>query len=140
MTEPHIFPVRVYFEDTDSGGIVYYVNYLKFAERARTEMLREVGIESGRLMQEEKIVLTVVNCNVNYLKPALLDDALEIHSQISKVGGASLQGKQKIMRGNLELVDIHIRLACMALNGRPSRLPFGLCSTLKSLCSSQIKE
>ena len=65
MTEVHIFPLRVYFEDTDAGGIVYYANYLKFAERARSEMLRSFGIESARLMQEDNITLTVKNCQVN---------------------------------------------------------------------------
>ena len=90
MIELHIFPLRVYFEDTDAGGIVYYANYMKFAERARTEMLRSVGIESGRLMREDNITLTVKTCHVDYQKPAYLDDTLEVHSNIIKVGGASL--------------------------------------------------
>ena len=134
MTEIHIFSLRVYFEDTDSGGIVYYANYLKFAERARTEMLRSVGIESGRLMREDNVTLMVKSCNVDYQKPARLDDALEVHSQITKVGGASLYGVQKIKCNGHELVDIQIKLACMAVDGKPVRLPNKLRSTLNTLC------
>ena len=96
MNKAHIFPLRVYFEDTDAGGIVYYANYLRFAERARTEMLRSVGIESGHLMREDDITLTVKSCQVDYQKPAHLDDALEVHSRIIKVCGASLKGEQMI--------------------------------------------
>jgi acyl-CoA thioester hydrolase len=136
MTKLHIFPLRVYFEDTDTGGIVYYANYLKFAERARTEMLRSVGIESGRLLREDNITLAVKSCHVDYQKPAHLDDALEIYSCITKVGGASLHGEQKIKRNGYELVDIQIKLACMAMDGKPARLPNELRSTLNRLCST----
>jgi acyl-CoA thioester hydrolase len=136
MTEIHIFPLRVYFEDTDSGGIVYYANYLKFAERARSEMLRGVGIESSRLMREENITLTVKTCHVDYQKPAHLDDALEVYSRITKVGGASLYGEQKIKCNGHELVDIQIKLGCIAMDGKPARLPNKLRSTLNKLCST----
>ena len=136
MTKLHIFPLRVYFEDTDTGGIVYYANYLKFAERARTEMLRSVGIESGRLLREDNITLAVKTCHVDYQKPAHLDDSLEVHSWITKVGGASLHGEQKIKRNGYELVDIQIKLACMAMDGKPARLPNELRLTLNRLCST----
>jgi len=136
MTESHIFPMRVYFEDTDAGGIVYYANYLKFAERARTEMLRSVGIESARLMREDNIALTVKTCHVDYQKPAHLDDALEVHSRITKVGGASLHGEQKIKCSGQELVHIQIKLACMAMDGKPARMSNELRSTLNTLCST----
>ena len=136
MIELHIFPLRVYFEDTDAGGIVYYANYLKVAERARTEMLRIEGIESGRLMREDNITLTVKTCHVDYQRPAYLDDTLEVHSSIIKVGGASLHGEQKIKCNGHELVDIKIKLACMAMDGKPARLPNKLRSTLNTLCST----
>ena len=134
MTELHIFSLRVYFEDTDAGGIVYYANYLKFAERARSEMLRSVGIESSRLMREENITLTVKTCHVDYQKPAHLDDALEVYSRITKVGGASLHGEQKIKCNGHELVDIQIKLGCIAMDGKPARLPNELRLTLNRMC------
>ena len=137
MTKAHIFSLRVYFEDTDAGGIVYYANYLRFAERARTEMLRSAGIESGHLMRQDNITLTVKTCQVDYHKPAYLDDALEVHSRIIKVGGASLNGEQKIKCNGNELVNIQTKLACMAMDGKPVRLPNKLRSTLNILCSTK---
>jgi len=134
MTDTHVFPLRVYFEDTDAGGIVYFANYLKFAERARTEFLRTVGIESSTLMDTDNIALTVKTCSLDYLKPARLDDALEVHTRIEKVGGASLSGEQIVKRGGVDLVVIHIKLACMALSGKPARLPARVRSTLDKLC------
>lgn len=136
MTKAHIYSLRVYFEDTDAGGIVYYANYLRFAERARTEMLRSVGIESGHLMRENNISLTVKTCQLDYQKPAHLDDALEVHSRIIKVGGASLNGEQKIKCNGNELVNIQIKLACMAMDGKPARLPDKLRSALNTLCAN----
>ena len=136
MTKAHIFPLRVYFEDTDAGGIVYYANYLRFAERARTEMLRSAGIESGHLMRQDKITLTVKTCHVDYQRPAHLDDALEVYSRIVKVGGASLHGEQKIKCHGNELVNIQIKLACMNIHGKPTWLPNKLRSTLNTLCST----
>ncbi|MBT4933995.1 MAG: tol-pal system-associated acyl-CoA thioesterase [Rhodospirillaceae bacterium] len=134
MNNPHVFPLRVYFEDTDAGGIVYYANYLKYAERARTEMLRTVGIESSKLMDEDNIALTVKTCSLDYLKPARLDEALEVHTCIEKVGGASLSGEQTIKRGEDDLVVIQIKLACMAMDGKPARLPGPVRSTLDKFC------
>ena len=123
MTEPHITPIRVYYEDTDAGGIVYYANYLKFAERARSEMMREVGIESSQMMDEHGVALTVKTCHVDYKKPARLDDELEVHSRITKIGGASLVGEQHIKKDGQDMVVIGIKLACMAMDGKPARLP-----------------
>ena len=133
MSKAHVFPLRVYYEDTDAGGIVYYANYLKYAERARSEMLREVGIESSRLMDEDNIALTVRTCAVDYHKPARLDDALEVHTRITQVGGASLQGAQHIKCDGKDIVGVHIKLACMAMTGKPARLPEGLRATLDQL-------
>ena len=130
----HVFPLRVYFEDTDAGGIVYYANYLKYAERARTEMLRKVGIESSKLMDDDNITLTVKKCSLDYLKPARLDDLLEVHTSIDRVGGASLSGEQTIKREADDLVVIQIKLACMAMDGKPTRLPKEIRLTLDKFC------
>lgn len=133
MTKPHVTPIRVYYEDTDAGGIVYYANYLKFAERARSEMMRQVGIESSQVMQEHGVALTVKTCHVDYKKPARLDDELEVHSRITKIGGASLFGEQHIKKDGQDMVVIDIKLACMAMDGKPARLPKGVRTSLDKL-------
>ena len=133
MSKPHVFPLRVYFEDTDAGGIVYYANYLKFAERARSEMLRDVGIESSTVMEDHGVALTVRTCHAEYHKPARLDDVLEVHSRIVKVGGASLEGEQRITKDGRDLVVLNIKLACMAMDGKPARMPKQLRATIEEL-------
>src|SRR5260370_25777361 len=84
----YLFPVRVYYEDTDAGGLVYYANYLKFAERARSEMLRRLGIEQQRLREETGLGLVVRRCTADYLLPARLDDDLVIATRLGAVGAA----------------------------------------------------
>ena len=121
--QKHVFPLRVYYEDTDAGGIVYYANYLRFAERARTEYLRSVGANHKSLMEQDDVYFTVRQCSVDYLKPAFLDDALEVHSFFFDVRGASLQAEQVVRREENELARLNIRLACIGGNGRPIRMP-----------------
>jgi len=117
-------PVRIYFEDTDVGGIVYYANYLRYAERARSELLREVGVESSDLMAEHRLALAVRRCLVNYLKPAKLDDLLMVDTAVVRVGGASIELRQRIYRNDEMLVDMEIKLAGLDLDtGRPRALP-----------------
>jgi acyl-CoA thioester hydrolase len=119
----HAFPVRVYYEDTDAAGIVYYVNYLKFAERARTEMLRLLGREQQRMMEADGVAFAVKSARVEYYRPARLDDALQIRTGLIEVAGASLKVRQRVFRGDELLADMQIRLAVMDRNGRPARLP-----------------
>lgn len=119
----HVFPVRVYYEDTDAAGIVYYVNYLKFAERARTEMLRLMGREQQRMMETDGVAFAVKSARVEYFRPARLDDALEVRTGLIEVAGASLKVRQSIFRGEELLADMQIRLAVMDRAGRPTRLP-----------------
>jgi acyl-CoA thioester hydrolase len=119
----HVFPVRVYYEDTDTAGIVYYANYLKFAERARTEMLRARGIENRALSEQEGVAFAVRRLTADYLAPARLDDLLEVHTQITSFGGASLEGHQDIMHNGRPIVRLTLTLACVAKSGRPARLP-----------------
>lgn len=126
----HIFAVRVYYEDTDAGGVVYYANYLRFAERARTEMLRELGIESSRMMAEDGVAFAVRRCAVDYLSPARLDDRLEVHSRLLALGGASLEAEQRIVRmgDGADVARLVLTLACLktaggAGAGRASRIP-----------------
>ena len=119
----HVYPVRVYFEDTDSGGIVYYANYLRYAERARTEMLRCIGYAHAKMMLEDGLVFAVRRCEVDYMKPAYLDDALEIYSGNVEIEAASLWVEQTIRRGGDVIARLHVRLACIDNTGKPKRLP-----------------
>lgn len=119
----HVFPFRVYYEDTDAGGIVYYANYLRFAERARTEYLRVVGADHRKLKAESDISFTVRQCSVDYVLPAFLDDALEVHSRFLEVRGASLRVEQIIRRNAEDLVRLCVRLACVSGDGKPKRMP-----------------
>ena len=119
----HIYPVRVYYEDTDAAGIVYYANYLKYAERARTEMLRDLGTENARLMKTEGLTFAVRRCGVDFFKPARLDDLLSVETRLIDIGGASVVADQRVKRDNAELVRMELKLACLSLDGRPARLP-----------------
>ena len=119
----HRFAVRVYYEDTDAAGIVYYANYLKFAERARTEMLRHVGFEQEALRRATGRVFAVRHCSIDYLTPARLDDELVVETRLTALGGASLAVAQEIGCGGRTLVRLALRLACLGPDGRPARLP-----------------
>lgn len=130
----HSHPVRVYYEDTDAGGIVFYANYLGFAERGRTEMLRAIGVESSKLMNEDGIALAVRKCTAEYLKPAVLDDLLSVDTELVAIGGASLQLKQTVKRNQETLVEIDIILVCLNLKiGGATRLPDNLRQSLSAV-------
>ena len=132
----HRLPIRVYYEDTDAGGIVYYASYLRFAERARTEMLRLAGIEQDRLRAESGLSLAVRSCAVDYLKPARLDDRLDIVSQVSALGGASLVAAQDVFCSANLLARLSVRLACIGRSGRAVRLPLFLRAALEPFSST----
>jgi acyl-CoA thioester hydrolase len=125
------WPARVYWEDTDGGGIVYYANYLRYLERARTEWLRQLGHSQARLMREEGMVFAVVSLEIHYRSPARLDDELEITCEPRPQGWASLRFAQRIYRGARGsgaapqlLVEASVRVACVdAHTLRPRRLP-----------------
>jgi acyl-CoA thioester hydrolase len=117
------FSCRVYYEDTDDGGVVYYANYLKFAERARTELLRELGINQSTLTQTDNILFVVRHASMDLLKPAKLDDMLDITTQITTVSGASINMHQQIYCGAQKLTDILVKIACVNAAIRPKKLP-----------------
>ncbi len=121
----HVLPVRVYYEDTDAAGIVYYANYLKFAERARTEMLRSAGLDHPQLWAGDGIGFVVRQCLIDYLAPARLDDRLMVHTWIEAVAGASLAMAQVVRRDDEEadLARMRLKLACVDRDGRAARLP-----------------
>lgn len=126
----HFFPVRVYYEDTDAIGIVYYANYLKWAERARTEMLRVLGADHSRVLEETGVAFAVRRCTVDYDAPARLDDDLEVLSRITDIGGASIGFEQVVRRppgpdkdGAQPLVRLSLTVFCLNRTGRPVRMP-----------------
>jgi acyl-CoA thioester hydrolase len=132
--DAHLWPIRVYFEDTDAGGVVYHGNYLKFAERARTELMRAAGFDHSELAKDYGVLIVVRHCALEFIAPARLDDALEVRSQVTTMGGASLTMRQEVFRpmaatngdtaglGQL-LVAVELRLACVSTDLRPARLP-----------------
>lgn len=134
----HVFPVRVYYEDTDAAGIVYYANYLKFAERARTEMIRCLGFEHRRSMAEDGVAFAVRSCTAEYSLPARLDDEIAVRTRIDAVGGASLKATQRVVQrdggGNhIELVNLKIRLGCIDNSQRAARMPPDIRGALATL-------
>lgn len=125
--EAFTWPVRVYWEDTDAGGIVYYANYLKFMERARTELLRKLGIHQRRLVQEQGIIFAIVSVNMEYRLPARLDDLLMVTCEVATEGRASFSFEQNVWRervGGELLTTCRTRVACLDHKSlRPRRLP-----------------
>lgn len=119
-----IWSVRVYYEDTDSGGVVYYANYLKFLERARTEWLRELGFEQDDLIEREGVIFAVRSVAVDYRQPARFNDVLEVRTSLLKVGRASIDFSQRVFREESLLVDGVVKIASLDADGfRPKGMP-----------------
>lgn len=119
-----LWPVRVYYEDTDAGGVVYYANYLRFCERARTERLRALGIDQRALRAEHGILFVVRRVEADYLRGAELDDELQVLSTINDIGAASLKFEQHILRGEQRLFSASVTIACLdAERWRATRIP-----------------
>lgn len=123
MSDVHRWPIRVYYEDTDAAGIVYYANYLKFAERARTEMMRSAGSSHSEMIDTFDTAFAVSRCEVDYLKPARLDDLLSVETRVLDVGAAVVNLDQRVQREGELLARLKIRIACLNRKGRPQRLP-----------------
>ena len=119
----HHFPVRVYFEDTDVAGIVYYANYLRFIERARSDMLRQAGIDQRGALEEGEGVYAVAEAQIKYRAPAKLGDDLVIVTKIEAVRTASVLIHQRVMRGDELLADARVTAAFLSPDGRPRRQP-----------------
>ena len=119
-----IWPVRVYYEDTDAAGVVFYANYLKFLERARTEWLRALGFEQTTLMHDHNVVFVVRALAVEYLRPALFNDELEVTVALRSARGSLLEIAQSVRRGAHELVTGDVKVACVNTQSfRPVRIP-----------------
>ena len=127
MSEPsHRFAIRVYYEDTDAAGMVYHSNYLKFAERARTEWLRDLGVQQDAWRKDTGLGFAVTRCEIDYRRPARLDDVLDVATRILEIGGASLVAEQVIRRETDEVARLKLVVACIDGSGRPARLPKNL--------------
>jgi len=138
----HVLPLRVYYEDTDAGGIVYHANYLRFAERGRTEMLRSIGIHQKQLHAETGLAFAVYKGDVHYMKPAKLDDVLMVETALMDLSGASVHVRQIIRRAlddgrDEDLVQFNAQVVCMNAEGRAARLPQSLRKVLEPYVTTQ---
>ena len=128
-----IWPIRVYYEDTDAGGVVFYANYLKFFERARTEMLRAMGYEQDELIDNGGIIFAVRSVQVEYLSPARFNELLQVSAEVTLAKKVSLTFEQLITRGDDVLCTSNIRIACLdAKTLRPKAIPENLLELLKN--------
>ena len=119
----HLFELRVYYEDTDLAGIVYYANYLKFIERARTEWVRGLGVDQGKLKSDTGVVFAVSRVEADYLTPARFDDLLQVVTTVQAVGGARLVLRQDVMRDQTLVFRAIVTLVALTSTGAPTRLP-----------------
>ena len=123
-SKAHRFPIRIYFEDTDAGGVAYHANYLRWAERARTESLRDMGLPHQLMMERHHSILVVRRIEVEYWRPARLDDAIVVETRVMAVKGVTLQLDQRMVRGEEALAALHVELACIDRDTlRPRRIP-----------------
>jgi acyl-CoA thioester hydrolase len=122
--QPFSWPVRVYYEDTDRGGVVYHANYLKYLERARTEWLRALGFEQTALAAVHAVVFVVRSISLDYLKPARFDDALDVSVELRETGASRIVMQQFVRRGAESLVAAQVEIACVnTASFRPVRIP-----------------
>lgn len=125
------WPIRVYYEDTDAGGVVFYANYLKFFERARTELLRSYGFEQDRLMEQDKIIFVVRSVSLEYLKPARFNDQIEVSAKVIENKKISLTFEQLITRQQQLLCTAKVRIACLdAQSMKPKPIPIAILEQL----------
>ncbi len=119
----HEFPVRVYYEDTDMGGIVYYANFLRYIERARSDWVRTLGVDQNAMREGDGVVFVVRRVEADYLKPAKFDDALLVRTVVKAVTGVRLIMGQEVLRGADLLFRAEVTVVCIGADGAPARLP-----------------
>jgi acyl-CoA thioester hydrolase len=133
----HRYAVRVYYEDTDAGGVAYHASYLRFAERARTEALRDLGIPHAELLGQFSLMFMVRRVEVDYLRPARIDESLTVVTEPLAVGGASVLLRQDVRGSEGSCARMMVRLACVkAGDGRPGRLPQRWRTVLGAMCNA----
>ncbi len=136
MIKEFFHNVKVYYEDTDSGGVVYYANYLKFLERARSEAIYSLGLSNKKLLEEHRALIIVKSCNINYLKPAKFEDNLKIISKIKVMTRTSFIMKQIVKRDNDTISEAEVHLVIVNEQGRPIKIPEILKNKFKNYLSS----
>ncbi len=136
MIKEFFHNVKVYYEDTDSGGVVYYANYLKFLERARSEAIYSLGLSNKKLLEEHRALIIVKSCNINYLKPAKFEDNLKIISKIKVMTKTSFIMKQIVKRDNDTISEAEVHLVIVNEQGRPIKIPEILKNKFKDYLSS----
>ena len=129
----HLFPVRVYYEDTDAAGIVYHANYFRFAERARTEMLRTLGIELSLAPDTHGVIFVVHSGDMRFIAAAKLDDAMTVETVLADMGAASVTARHTIRRGDNDIFVCNLKLASVGNDGRTARMPDALRAKLAML-------
>jgi acyl-CoA thioester hydrolase len=135
--QQHHFALTVYFEDTDTAGVVYYANYLKFMERARSDMLRAVGVDQADVLHRGDGAYYVAECHIRYNKPARLGDDLRVVSSVEAVRAVSVVIHQRVMRGEEQLADAKVTAAFLDANGRPQRQPRDWVERFKAIAMGQ---
>lgn len=131
------FPVRVYYEDTDAGGVVYFANYLRFMERARTEWLRQLGFDQSELRERQGVLFVVRGVEATYRRPARLDDALTVQSRLAVLSRVALHFEQSIVRDGETLVSGNSEVICVGAESmRPTRMPDPLMQVLQTIVRS----
>ena len=125
--------IRVYYEDTDAGGIVFYANYFKFIERARTEYLREIGLIQSEIADQYKLIFVVRNIFAEFIKPAKLDDLLEVKTNFIRFGMVSIKVVQEIFLNENKLFEAEVKLGIVDIKGKPKKLPIELKEKLENL-------
>ncbi len=134
LPQPFSWAVRVYYEDTDSAGVVYYANYLRFLERARTEWLRSLGFEQPDLAAREGIAFVVRALSIDYLRPSLFNDSLRVTVELVEAGAVQLKLTQRVLRSEAMLAIAQVRVACVrAKSFRPVRIPRDLITRMEQL-------
>jgi acyl-CoA thioester hydrolase len=132
MSSEFTWDVRVYYEDTDAGGIVYYANYLKFFERARTEWLRSLGVNQDILLREHDAMFVVKSISADYHAPARLDDVIKLTLRIEKLGRASIQFVQEAWCGDRLLNTAHVKVGCVDSALRPRAVPDAVAARMRA--------
>ena len=140
MHENFFHELKVYYEDTDSGGVVYYANYLKFLERARTEALFSIGYSNNKIQQDFNSLIIVKSCNIEYKKPAYLEDELTVRSFVKSITKTSFFMNQIITRNNEVIVEAQIHLVFVNKVGKPKKIPEQIYSKFKPYFCDSIKK
>ena len=123
MSKDFKHEIKIYYEDTDAGGVVYYSNYLKFLERARTEMLESIGLSNKKLLEEHNTLIIVKSCNIEYIAPSRLEDKIQIYSSIETLNKASFDVIQNIKKNDNLIVKAKVKLVTVNKDGKPIKIP-----------------